>query len=142
MPVVIYKGQNLTKDDLNIFIQDQDGVYFNPFSITYTIYRVISDQFRNQECGEEPILETIDLLPLPFGIGKFFAAWEQAHDLGVGSYRIKWNIARFSDSSLTEYIEDFEIVNRIDRMNYSAVNDGSGGKLPHQQWGNSTLCAG
>lgn len=142
MSVVIFKGKNLTKDDLKVFIQDQDNVFFNPFSITYTIYRVISDRFENQECGEEPVLETVDLIPLPFGSGRFFAAWEQAHDLEIGKYRIKWNVARFSDSPLQEYVQDFEIVNRVDQMNYSTLNDGSGGMLPHQQWGNNTLCAG
>jgi hypothetical protein len=142
MSVIIYKGQRLTKDDLKIFVQDQDGNYFNPFSILYTIYRVISDAFGNQESNEEPVEETIDLTPIPFGIGKFFASWEQEHDLAIGTYRIKWNIARFSDSPQVEFVEEFEIVNRIDAMNYSAVNDGAGGKLPHQKWGNCTLFAG
>lgn len=132
----------LTKDDLNIFIQDEDGNFFNPFSITYTIYRVLSKQFRNQECGEEPILETIDTTPIIFGIGKFFAAWNQAKDLVIGAYRIKWHIRRYSDSPIVEEIEDFDMVNRIDAMNYSRVNDSGSARLPHQVHGNQNICAG
>ena len=142
MASTIYKGKVLTKDDLKIFIQDQEGNYISPFSITYTIYRVLSDQFRNQECGEEPVKEAIDTTPLPFGIGKFFAAWDSARDLGIGSYRIKWNIARFSDSPLVEVVEDFDIINRIDQMNYSVINGGSGTYLPDQMYGNKNICAG
>lgn len=142
MSATIYKDQILSKDDLKIFIQDKDGNYINPFSITYTIYRVLSDRFRNQECGEEPVKEAIDTMPLPFGIGKFFAAWNQAKDLGIGKYRIKWNIARYSDSPLVEEIEEFEIVNRIDLMNYSMLNGNVGSALPHQMYGNNTTCAG
>lgn len=137
----IYRGNILTKDDLKIFIQDENGQYFNPFSITYTIYRVTSDQFKNQECGEEPILETIDTIPIPFGIGKFFAAWNAAKDLVVGKYRIKWNIRRYSDSPTLEEVQEFDMVNRVDQMNYSILN-GNTSRLPDQIFGNKNLCAG
>lgn len=141
MSVTIYKGKVLTKDDLNIYIQDSQGNYFSPFSITYTIYRVISDKWYNQECGEEPILETIDTIPIPFGIGKFFAAWNMAHDLDIGKYRIKWHLRQFSDSPIYEEIEEFDVINKNDVLNYSQMN-GSNGHLPHQQYGNQNLCAG
>lgn len=137
----IYRSQVLTKEDLNIFIRDENGDLFNPFSITYTIYRVLSNQFRNQECGEEPILETVDTTPIIFGIGKYFAAWNQATDLGVGAYRIKWHIRRYSDSPIREEVEDFDVVNRIDPMMYSNINQGVG-ILPHSAYGNQNLCAG
>jgi hypothetical protein len=141
MSVTIYKGKVLTKDDLNIYIQDTQGNYFSPFSITHTIYRIISDRFYNQECGEEPILETIDTIPIPFGIGKFFAAWNMAHDLEIGKYRIKWHLRQFSDSPIYEEIEEFDVINRTDKMNYAIMN-GSNGNLPHNQYGNQNLCAG
>jgi hypothetical protein len=129
---------------LNVFIQDGNGNYINPFSITYTIYKVISDRFYNQECGEEPLLETEDSVPLPFGVGKFFAAWNTASDLEIGKYRIKWDIRRYSDSPILEEVEEFEVINRVDQMNYSVLNSGSGSSsnLPDQQYGNSNLCAG
>jgi len=144
MSVTIYKGKVLTKGDLRIYIQDEEGQFMSPFSITYTIYRVLSDQFMNQECGEEPVLEAIDLLPLPFGIGKFFAAWDMASDLEIGKYRIKWHIARFSDSPILEVIEDFDVIVRIDQLNYSTLNSQSrtGILLPHEQYGNNNKCAG
>lgn len=142
MSATIYRGKVLTKDDLNIFIQDASGNYINPFYISYTIYTVLSNQFNPHDCGEEPILETINLTPLPFGIGKFFAAWNQAHDLEIGKYRIKWNVARFSDSPLVEEVEDFDVVNSIDMMNYSVLNNASGTQLPHKKYGNSQMCAG
>jgi uncharacterized protein involved in high-affinity Fe2+ transport len=141
MSKTIYRGQVLTKDDLNIFIKDENGTFFNPFSITYTIYKVLSVQFKNQECGEEPVLETIDTMPIIFGIGKFFSAWNQAKDLGIGSYRIKWHIRRYSDSPIMEEIEDFDVVNKIDPMMYSYINGGTG-ILPHKAFGNQNLCAG
>lgn len=141
MSVTIYKSKNLTKEDLNVYILEGNGTYFNPFSITYTIYRTISDRFYNQECGEEPILETIDTVPIPFGIGMYFAAWNAFHDLDIGNYRIKWHVRRFSDSPIYEEIEEFKIINKVDTMNYSMMN-GVNGKLPHNKYGNQNLCAG
>jgi len=142
MSVTLYKGKVLTKDDLNVYILDENGVYFNPFSITYTIYRVLSDRFYNQECGEEPILETLDTIPIPFGIGMYFAAWDMAKDLEIGNYRIKWNVAKFQDSTIVEEIEEFKIINRVDAMNYSVMNGSAVGSLPHQKYGNNNICAG
>jgi hypothetical protein len=143
MSVTIYRGKVLTKEDLNIYIQDENSVYFSPFSITYTIYKVISDRFYNQECGEEPIVETLETIPIPFGIGKFFAAWNMAKDLNIGKYRIKWHLRRYSDSPIYEEIEEFDVINRTDKMNYSVINGGmTGSKLPDQMYGNNNLCAG
>jgi len=100
----------LTKEDLNVYVFDTEGNYVNPFSITYTIYRVISDKFYNQECGEEPIKETIDSPGIPFGIGQFFAPWKMPNDLEIGPYRIHWNIKRFPDCPTQEEVEEFEII--------------------------------
>jgi len=144
MSVTIYKGKVLTKEDLDIFILDENGNYFNPFSITYTIYKVLtSTSFYNQECGEEPILETIDTNPIIFGTGKFFAAWNQAKDLTIGKYRIKWHIRQFQDSPTVEEIEEFDVIYKMDKMNYALLNGSSNTKkLPDQLYGNKNLCAG
>ncbi|MDD5650272.1 MAG: hypothetical protein PHF86_07650 [Candidatus Nanoarchaeia archaeon] len=139
MSSTIYRGQVLTKDDLNIFVKNENGVFFNPFSIEYTIYRVVSSCF--QSCNEEPLLESVNTTPIIFGIGKFFAAWSQAKDLSVGKYKIKWNVRKYSDSPAVEEVEEFDIINRIDGMNYSTLNGGTN-LLPHQIYGNSSKCAG
>lgn len=142
MSVTIYKGKVLTKNDLNVYLLDENGEYFSPFSITYTIYRVLtSKNFFNQECAEEPVLESLDTIPLPFGIGKYFAAWNMAKDLDIGKYRIKWHVRRYSDSPIYEEIEEFDVINRTDTMKYSILN-GNSTTLPHQQFGNNNTCAG
>lgn len=141
MSVTFYKGKNLTKNDLNVYLLDNDQ-YFNPFSITYTIYKLTTNNnFFDKECGEEPILETIDSMPIPFGIGKYFAAWNMAHDLDIGKYRIHWNVRRYSDSPIYEEVEEFDVINRNDALNYAQMN-GANGKLPHNEYGNENLCAG
>jgi hypothetical protein len=196
MSATIYKGQILTKNDLKVFILDENGNYMNPFSIIYTIYRcktfsqsnvpvnnywdnIWRTQYMrylngppditfppadfplspgntipvtyqainpnnttsNQECGEEPVLETIDSQPIIFGIGKFFAAWKIANDLDIGTYRIKWHIRKLTDSPIYEEIEKFNVINRIDQYNYSLMN-GANGRLPNDEYGNENLWAG
>jgi len=191
MSATIYKGQVLTKNDLKVYILDTQSNYVDPFSITYTIYRIISGttgsgtssrrcncggndtivhgttwweqgkwlentegnqapQRRNAqstgnagynwECGEEPVVETLNTVPIPFGIGKYFAAWRVANDLDIGSYRIHWHVRRFADSPIYEEIEEFNVLNKVDQLNYSALNGGS--VLPHELYGNQNSCAG
>lgn len=142
MSATIYSGKILSKDDLKIFVQDQNNLYFNPFSITYSIYRVLFDNYTNVVVGDEPVLEAVDCVPIPFGIGKFFAAWDKAKDLSIGQYKIKWNIAKFSDSPVTQYVENFEVINRVDIMNLSALIGNDGKSLPHQLYGNPNTFAG
>lgn len=140
MAVTLVKGQELTKDDLNVYILDENNIYFNPYRITYTIYRVISDRFYNQECGEEPINETIDSIPLPFGIGQYFAPWVMPKDIHVGPYRIKWNVKRFQDSPYVEEVEEFYIIapgfTSADACRTSGGDnlDGTGPSLPHEKY--------
>jgi hypothetical protein len=173
MSVTLYIGQTLTKKDLNIFIYDTDGVtFFNPFSITYTIYHIEDDQFHiqsyaelpnkptnsnasfnalydpplyNQEDGEQPILETIDCIPIPFGLGKFFAPWKMSHDTLVGEYRIKWHVRKYSDSPIIQEVEEFQIITKKDVLNFSQMNGGptsNSKKLPNDMFGNQNLSAG
>jgi hypothetical protein len=106
----LFKGQELDKNDLFIYVKDSDGNFFSPFSITYTIYQKAA-QFSGQQCiTVEPIKETIDSPPIPFGLGKFFAAWEMSKDTTIGNYIIKWNIAQYYDSPLVQYSQEFQIV--------------------------------
>lgn len=134
MSTVITRGEPLSRDDLKIFIQDLNGNYVSPAWITYTIYRVISDRFYNQECGEEPILETINSVPLPFGIGKFYAAWQMPHDISVGTFRIKWNFKEFPDSRIQEEVQEFNIVQKATTRAEACASASGSSLLPHNMF--------
>ena len=111
MSVTLIKGQILTKEDLNIYIQE-NGNYVNPYSITYTIYRKTHSCSEKVFDNEEPLLETVDSIPIPFGIGKWFAPWVMPQDIEIGNYRIKWRFRRYADSVTVEEPEEFAIVVR------------------------------
>lgn len=135
MSVTLIRGQELTRDDLNIYVYNESTLeYFNPYRITYTIYRVISDKFYNQLCGEEPILETIDSVPLPFGKGKFYAPWVMGRDIILGSYRVKWNIKNYFDTPYWQEEEEFKII--VPSSLCVDVNGTSGGTgpFPHNEY--------
>jgi len=107
--VILIKGETLNKDHLNIYIQ-KDGVYVDPFAITYTIYRQTRDFWTKTTINEEPYTETIDSIPLPFGKGKYFAPWQMPKDVEIGNYRIKWRFREFADSPWVEEPEEFSII--------------------------------
>lgn len=132
MSVTLVKGQFLTQDDLKIFIQDDSGHYFSPFQITYTIFRMTKYASFNTpsiiSIDEEPILETVDTVPITFGIGKFFAAWIMPSDIEIGSFRIKWSMKKYYDSPIFDEVQEFEI---IAPSRFAAE---AAGRLPHVEY--------
>lgn len=138
MAVTLYRGQDpLTKDNLNIYVYREytDPVeYIDPFRITYTIYKVISDRFYNQECGEEELRETVESIPLPFGKGKYFAPWVMPNDIELGRYRIKWNIKLYPDSGYFTEEEEFDIVAPGSICTDESGNSTGTGPFPHNEY--------
>lgn len=133
MSVTLIKGEPLTNEHLNIYIL-KNNQYINPFSILYTIYKK-QDQFYTNTCWcEEPLAETVDSTPIPFGIGKYFAPWQMPQDIEVGQYRIKWNFREFVDSPLQQAEEEFYIVAPC---KFAAEATGT---LPHQMYQGGETC--
>jgi len=133
--VTLYKGQDpLTKDDLNVFILDENGDLFDPFSITYTIYHSVSNSF-DLSCSEEMLLETLNSVPIPFGIGEFFAPWQMPQDIDVGNYRIKWDVKKFIDSPIISEVEEINIILPVDKLRQATLTGGDNvGSLPGDQF--------
>jgi hypothetical protein len=133
--VTLYKGQDpLTKDDLNVFILDENGDLFDPFSITYTIYHSVSNSF-DLSCSEEMLLETLNSVPVPFGIGEFFAPWQMPQDIDVGNYRIKWDVKKFIDSPIISEVEEINIILPVDKLRQATLTGGDNvGSLPGDQF--------
>ena len=133
--VTLYRGQDpLTKNDLDVYILDENGHLFDPFSITYTIYHSVSNSF-NLACSEEMLLETLNSVPIPFGIGKYFAPWQMPKDIDVGNYRIKWDVKKFIDSTIISEVEEFNIILPVDKLRQSTLTGGDNvGSLPGDQF--------
>ena len=122
--VTLYRGQDpLTKNDLDVYILDENGNLFDPYSITYTIYRSISNSF-NLGCSEEILLETLNSVPIPFGIGKYFAPWQMPKDISIGNYRIKWDVKKFIDSPIISEVEEFNIILPVDKIAQAMITGG------------------
>jgi len=136
MAVTLVRGQELTKKDLNIYIFETTTPLtpFEPFRITYTIYRVISDRFYNQHCGEEALRETVNSVPLPFGMGEYFAPWVMPKDIQLGPYRIKWQIKKYVDSPWWEEAEEFEIVAPGSICTDNGSDSSRNGPFPHNEY--------
>jgi hypothetical protein len=145
MSVTLVKGQELTKNDLNIFITDDNNVPYNPFSIVWTIYRqkqmfgwngwasnIIIDPQDPSWINEYAIVETINSVPIVFGIGNFFAPWVMPKDIEVGTYRIKWDMRKYEDSPPFQEVEEFDI------MAPSWLSADARGLLPHNMYQGST----
>ena len=147
--VTIYKRQFLDKNHLNIYITDDDGIYFDPFYIRYTIFRrklsYITQNTISFQLDEEPILETINSIPITFGIGKYYAAWNMPSDIEIGDFRIKWMIQKYVDSQKFMEEEEFQLLIKPDKIIQARLMQqyGKGNDiftLPHTQFDGG--CAG
>ena len=123
--VTLYRGQLLNKNHLNVFISDSGGNPTNPLFISYTIYTRtksnVPEFTKTYRIDEEPISETIDSTPLPFGIGQYYAPWVMPDDTRLGYYRIKWVVQLNETSQKIEQAEEFEILQRVDPIIAAAV---------------------
>jgi len=140
--VTLYKGQLLNKTHLNVFIFNSSGNPVNPLFLSYTIYTrtksMVPEYTRTYRVDEEPISETIDSTPIPFGIGQYYAPWIMPADIKLGYYRIKWVVQLNITSQKVEQIENFEILTRVDPILAATINNSSAENnvinLPHEHF--------
>src|SRR5579863_4697139 len=75
-------GKELGPKDLHIFFKDQNGNFFDPNSVTYSIYDVTDF---------EPILvPPADQQAVRSGPGQYYAGWTVPQDIRLGPYEIGW----------------------------------------------------
>jgi hypothetical protein len=100
MAVVFKQGDQLSKDDLKIFITDDRDRPFDPYSITYTTYN--SD--KKFKVGQS------DKIPIKEDIGYYFVGERINPSYYIGSYYVEWAIKRDSTSPIEIVRQKFAII--------------------------------
>jgi len=101
MAVVFEPGQQLTKNDLNIFIKDSNNQMFDPEEIYYAL----EDLEGNLLFAATPVMP-----PEKASIGWFWANLIIPLELKVGTYVVKWYVKDLPDSQLQLIEQKFGIV--------------------------------
>jgi hypothetical protein len=114
MAVVFTPNQQLTRNDLNIFIRDENNTMFDPFFIKYTI-----------EDAEGDTLGTFNVLdPEKESTGWYWANFLMPMDTSVGSYVVKWFVQDREDSQLQQIEQKFGVVKKQESVSFTPTIGG------------------
>lgn len=114
MAVVFTPNQVLTKNDLNIFIRNEDNVMFDPHYIAFTI---------EDSDGNNVLVNNINT-PSQQTIGWYWANITIPQGLSVGTYIIKWIVQDTPESNLQQIEQKFGIITKQDNVSYTPTIGG------------------
>lgn len=100
MAVVFQPGQQLTKNDLNIFIKDDSGQLFDPAYINYSL---------EDEEGQSLLVQKTNI-PAKESNGWFWANVMIPLETPIGTYIIKWHVKDTADTTLQQIEQKFGVV--------------------------------
>jgi len=109
--IVFQRNQQLTKDDLNSFIRNDNGDLVDPVSITYAIY---------DRTGKAPVLVGNKLTQIPTreSVGYYWANIRMDEEDNLGEYEIEWTIKMADDSPKELFRQRFSIVRTADPVSF------------------------
>jgi hypothetical protein len=129
--IAIERGQQLTKNDLQVYVRDNSGNLIDPFSITYAIY---------DRTGSKPVLvgNRLDQQPARESVGFYWANIRIEEADSLGEYEIEWTIKVAADSVKECVRQRFSIVKKSDPLQMLSSTGGVA-YYPNQFLGPSEL---
>jgi hypothetical protein len=102
---MIYLGKLLTKEDLNVFFYNSDGVMpIDPYYVSYTMFDCTHGR-------QEIIRQTINSLPMKFDNGSYFVPIHlDPKVFRPGRHIIQWSYKKFQDTELQMVSESFDVI--------------------------------
>lgn len=104
MSVGFLRGQQLGRDDLNIFTTNASGHPTNAAEIYYAIYDFTT--------GMEVLIGAPKRQPANPAIGEYYASLLIPPDANLGSYRIRWTLREAVGAPLQSVVQEFEVQDR------------------------------
>jgi hypothetical protein len=114
MAVVFNPNQQLTKNDLNIFIRDTNNIMFDPHFIKYTI-----EDLEGNTLGTLQVLD-----PEKESTGWYWANFLVPSETPVGTYVIKWFVQDTAVSNLQQIEQKFGIVKKQEAVSFTPTIGG------------------
>ena len=114
MAVVFQPLQQLTKNDLNIFIKDENGQLFDPEYIAYSL---------EDEDGHSLLTQQINT-PSKESIGWYWVNISIPSDTPVGTYIVYWHVRDNANSMIQQVDQKFGVVRKQDSISYTPTIGG------------------
>lgn len=104
MSVAFYRGQQLGRDDLNLFLDNANGNPVNAAEIYYALYDFTT--------GKEVLLGHPKRIPANPSIGEYYASVIIPLDANIGSYRVRWFLKQTIGAPLESVVQEFEVIDK------------------------------
>jgi hypothetical protein len=104
MSVTFFRGQQLGRNDLSIFLDGANGSPQNAAEITYALYDFTT--------GAEVLLGSNLRVPQNPSVGEYFASIVIPLDANLGTYRIRWTLREYLGGPVQQVVQEFAVIDR------------------------------
>lgn len=104
MSVAFYRGQQLGRDDLNIYL-DADGVPIDAAEVSYAIVDVTT--------GMEVVVGPTQRTPAHPSVGEYYASIVIPLDANLGPYRIRWTFRETVGGEINRVVQEFDVADKV-----------------------------
>lgn len=104
MSVTFYRGQQLGREDLTIYLDGANGTPKNAAEISYALYDFTT--------GQEALLGSNQRIPQNPSVGEYFASVVIPLDANLGSYRIRWTFREYVGGPIQQVVQEFAVIDR------------------------------
>jgi hypothetical protein len=104
MAVSFFRGQQLGKGDLAIYLANANGTPSNAAEITYALYDFTT--------GQEVMVGSPKRTPMNPSMGEYYASIIVPLDANLGVYRIRWTFRELVGGPIQQALQEFEVADK------------------------------
>lgn len=112
MSVTFFRGQQLGRNDLNIFLETTAGRAVNAAEISYALFDFTT--------GQEVLVGTPQRTAANPSVGEYFASIIVPLDANLGTYRIRWTFRQIVGGTIEQVVQEFAVVDKANLSTASA----------------------
>ena len=107
-----YRGQQLGRNDLNIFLVNAANTPVMAAEITYALYDFTT--------GQEVLLGVPLRTPANPSVGEYFASIIIPLDANMGDYRVRWTFREIVGGQIQQVVQEFSVIDKAGLSSASA----------------------
>jgi hypothetical protein len=104
LSVTYYRGQQLGRNDLNIFLVNAANTPVNAAEISYALYDFTT--------GAEVLIGVPEREPANPSVGEYYASIVVPLDANLGDYRIRWTFREVVGGSIQQVVQEFSVIDK------------------------------
>ena len=112
MSTTFFRGQQLGRNDLNIFLTNQSGVPVNAAEISYALFDFTT--------GAEVLVGLPERVPANPSMGEYYASIIVPLDANLGVYRIRWSFREIIGGPIQQVVQEFTVIDKASLSTPSA----------------------